>query len=648
MDRRKFFKVSAPLGLTPLLINGTPLKTFANSDLLRAMDCTGVSERVIVLVQLKGGNDGLNTLVPLDQYATYQSLRPNIALPSTGANSYLTLDNTLPTAQHMGLHPSMQGFKSLYDDGLMSIINAVAYNSPNRSHFKSTDLWLTGGDGSQTNYNIPTGWMGRYLDHMFPGYAGNPDTLMPDPLGIQLGDNQQSLGFHSASEHASAVNLSYASPGGFYNLINEIGGTHVANVPNTEYGKELEYIMNVEDSTARYAQRISDVFNAGSNSAAVTYPAHYFANQLKTVARLIDGGSKTKIFLVGLGGFDTHVEQSELTDPAIGRHADLMYYLSEGVKAFQDDITALGHADKVMTVTFSEFGRKPIENESWGTDHGTIAPMFVIGKGVQPGVHGNNPDLTNVDNNGLFIDEIQHDYRQVFTTVLQDWLGSDDTAMGDTYFSPFLAQKLALVSPTHFVDPSCYVPPLVNLPVSLVSFDAYVVDDYDVALTWETESEINNSHFVIERSKDGVDFMALVQIPGHGTTNQAHSYRTIDVNPFFGTSYYRLKQVDYDGKETIEDIKAVTIEQSSEFSIKLFPNPASKETTLKVISEGESEVFFKLFNMGGQLVKELTLPVFIGQNDIPINLRGVSSGTYFVQAVSKKGHKFSSKLMVVD
>ncbi len=648
MDRRKFFKVSAPLSLTPFIINGTSISTFANTRLLEAMNCAGISERVLVIVQLKGGNDGLNTLIPMDSYASYKAIRPNIAIPDSGAGSFIPLDTTLPIANQVGLHPSMVGFKSLYDSGLMSVVQGVSYTSPNRSHFRSTDLMLTGSDGS-AGYNVNTGWMGRYLNHMFPGYAGNPDVIMPDPLGLQLGDNITSLGFSSNAEHNVAINLSYNSPAGYHNIVNEVGGAPLPNVPLSEYGQELQYIMNVESSTNKYAQRITDVYNAGNNSPGANYPSHYFANQLKTVARLIQGGSKTKIFLTSLGGFDTHTNQTDMSDPSVGAHTNLMYNVSEAIKAFQDDITALGLDNKVLTVSFSEFGRKAIENDNYGTDHGNIAPMFVIGKGVEGGVLGTTPDFNEVNTQGIFNNnQIQHDYRQVLTSVLQDWLGGNDTAITETKFDPFLPQKLPLIAPSHYVDPTCYVPPLVLVPITLTSFDARVNEETDVELTWETESELNNSHFIIERSRDGIDFQDMAQVLGGGTTHVPKSYRLIDPEPYFGTSYYRLKQVDFDGTTTIAGTEVVKIDKSSELSFQLYPNPAVNETKLKFVASETTELFINIVNASGQLLRDLRLPAYKGENKIPINLSDFSSGTYFINIVTENGHRSNKKLIVTN
>lgn len=454
MDRRKFLRLSVPLALAPLALNGISLRAFSSNSLMRQLSCEGINDRVLVLIQLKGGNDGINTIIPIAQYDTYANLRPTIKVPDSGVGAYIPLDSTLPNADQVGLHSAMSAIKTLYDAGKVNIVQGVGYADQNRSHFKSTDLWLTGGDGTSENFNIGTGWMGRYLAYSYPGIGGNPTEQMPDPLGIQLGSSQPSLGFHSAEEHATSINLSGQDPSGFYSLISEIGGAPVANVPNSEYGSELSYIMGVEQSVSVYAQRITNVFNAGNNIAV--YPEYNLADQLRTIARLISGGSRTKIYLTQLGGFDTHNVQADPLEPDGGNHADLLRELSESIKAFQDDLAALGLEDRVMTVTFSEFGRKAAENGNWGTDHGTLAPMLVFGKGLQAGVSGTNVNLTDLADD-FQLQYQQHDYRQVFTTILQDWLGAANDTISATLFDDYINQKIPLVANNYLVAPDCYL-----------------------------------------------------------------------------------------------------------------------------------------------------------------------------------------------
>jgi uncharacterized protein (DUF1501 family) len=454
MKRRNFLKIAAPATLTPFVVNGHSLRPFANSKMANILNtCEGVEDRALILIQLKGGNDGMNTIIPINQYDAYANLRPNIKVADTGTKKYINLDTTLKNSRQVGLHPVMTKVKEMYDQGMVSVIQGVGYELPNQSHFKATDLWLTGGDGSTDNYNIQSGWMGRALQAIYPEVLGAPTSTMLDPLGIQIGDSSPSLGFHTETEHQNSLNLSGQDPAGFYSLIQTIGGAPIQNVPDSEHGEELKFIMGVEQSINLYAQRITQVFNAGTN--ALTYPANNnLAAQLKTVARMIRGGCKTKIYLCQLGGFDTHNAQVLAQDATTGDHADNMLILSDAVKAFFDDLTAMGIGDKAMACTFSEFGRCAKENGSDGTDHGTLSPMLVFGAAAQAGVLGENVNLSNLTADNQ-LQGTQHDYRQVFATLLQDWLGCNQYVMEQAMFDGY--SKLPLIGSDMIVDPGCYI-----------------------------------------------------------------------------------------------------------------------------------------------------------------------------------------------
>ena len=459
MKRRNFLKIFPAATVTPFVVNGHPLRAFANSHMAKLLNsCEGIEDRVLVLIQLKGGNDGLNTIIPIEQYDTYANLRPSIRIQES---DYINLDGTLGNQDQVGLHPSFLKIKELYEKGWASVIQGVGYESMNQSHFKGTDLWLSGGDGTQANNNIKSGWMGRALQAFFPEVEGVPTTNMPDPLGIQVGDPTTSLGFHTETEHQNVINLSGQDAAGFYSLIQTIGGAPILNVPDSEHGEELEFIMGIERSTSLYAQRISEVFNAGSNfltTYTTTNPSR-LSPQLQTVARLIKGGCKTKIYLCQLGGFDTHNAQVDGGNTSQGDHANLLLDLAESVKNFLDDLEGMGLADQVTACTFSEFGRCARENGSDGSDHGTLAPMFVFGKNIAAGVKGTNVNLANLTNDNQ-LQGAQFDYRQVFTTLLQDWLGASEEVLTQTMFNGYT--KVNLVDAAYVVNPDCYLPMTVS------------------------------------------------------------------------------------------------------------------------------------------------------------------------------------------
>lgn len=406
MERRKFISRLGQATLLPALVNGMSFRAFSLSPLLQALSSASNEDHVLVLVQLNGGNDGLNTVIPLDQYSNLAAARANILIPD---NLVLPLNGYLAT----GLHPSMAGIQQQFNNGKISIIQGVSYPTPNFSHFRATDIWLTASDSNQT---LNTGWAGRYLNYEYPNFpTGYPNTAMPDPLALQIG-NTQSLALQGPSVN---MGMTIKDPDNFYNLVNGIQDPSPAN----NYGHELTYIRQVAQQSMAYSSVITA---AASNitQQSNAWPAadtNSLADQLKIVSRLIAGGLKTKIYMVNLSGFDTHSSQTDSGNNTTGRHADLLAKVSEAINAFMTDCDFLGTADRVVGMTFSEFGRRIISNGSTGTDHGAGAPMFLFGNKVQSGILGSNPvipaNATVNDNVAM-----QYDFRSVYATLLNQWL----------------------------------------------------------------------------------------------------------------------------------------------------------------------------------------------------------------------------------
>jgi uncharacterized protein (DUF1501 family) len=324
---------------------------------------------------------------------------------------FINLDDSIPVQDQAGLHPDMIAFKTLYDQNKAVIVQNVGYPDMNMSHFHGRDIMYMGVDGNDDNSGVSSGWMGRWLDTEYPGYPeGYPNDNMPDPIAIEMG-SAMSIAFHR--DDGIPIGMNVQSPEEFYNLINGVGNPETLLYrPEGHAGDELEYLWEFEAMSNVYASRLRDVYLAGTNSS-VDYPEEYpnpapanfinnpLSGQLRLIARLISGGIKTRIFLCRIGGFDTHAAQVDPSNSSYGAHAALLYHLSSSIKAFQDDLANMGLEDKVLTMTFTEFGRRVYSNESLGTDHGTSTPVFIFGKAVDGKIIGASPDLTDLNNGNL-------------------------------------------------------------------------------------------------------------------------------------------------------------------------------------------------------------------------------------------------------
>lgn len=647
MKRRNFIKSLAPLGMTPLFVNGMPVRAMATSLFSTSFSCEEIADRALVIIQLEGGNDGINTTIPVEQHSTYMNLRPTI-----GISNITSLDENVPVADQLALHPEMFPVKDLYDSGMVNIVQGVNYDNNNKSHFKARNIWLTGGDSTIEGQDKSSGWFGRYLDYTYPNFpTGYPNSFMLDPLGLEFGAKTVSLGYHREEGLPTGLTLSN-DPTDFFDMISGIGGAYPPEVPITRYGAEMQYLIDIQKSSDKYGQRLNDIYNQGTNMA--TYPErHYLTNkwnglspQLRTVARLLSGGSKTKIFLVRIGGFDTHTDQTDSSDPAAGHHAEILHNLSAAVKAFQDDLAAMGIAERVMTVTFSEFGRQVGENGGVGTDHGTLAPMMIFGRGVKPGITGTSPDFSSLDNNNFT--SYQYDYRQVYTTLLQDWLGLSDQGMQAAELDGFLGQKLDLVNDNYddgqnvynfVVDSNCY-DAASTFPVGLLYFRANVEEDLSVKLDWATGNEINNSHFEVERSVDAYVFESIATVLGAGNSEVEIQYDARDQQPLPGISYYRLKQTDFDGTYTYHSIIQVNIEETDPYKVRMeaYPNPAVDKVAVTLSASQGMDGKISVFSLSGQLMLETGFPIRPGVNQKELLLTYLTPGIYVIDVSGKIGN----------
>ncbi len=354
------------------------------------------SGKKLVIVQLSGGNDGLNTVVPYKNDIYYSS-RSNLSIKE---------NDVFKLTDELGFNPGMEKFKELYDNGNLSIINSVGYPNPDRSHFRAMDIWQS---GSGSEEYIDTGWLGRYLDSECEGCANSHHAIeVSDSLSLALKGEKRN-------------GIAVQDPGRFFytsaeNFFSDVGKIYKEGNHPDEHNVEYLYKTVVEAmSSAEYVYKTSKIYESRQS-----YPNGEFGKHLKTIAELIISGIDTSVFYVSLGGFDTHANQK-------GRQENLLKQMSDGLYAFTEDLKKNDRLNDTLIFTFSEFGRRVAQNASNGTDHGTANNVFLIGGNItKPGFYNSAPNLADLDNGDL---KYQLDFRDIYATLLNKWLGADDSAV---------------------------------------------------------------------------------------------------------------------------------------------------------------------------------------------------------------------------
>jgi uncharacterized protein (DUF1501 family) len=573
MNRRKFLGNTALLSV-PVMLTGLPvyagegvLHPFLQALSTSAANCG----KVLVIIQMNGGNDGLNMVIPIDKHAELTVVRPDVILPQ---NSWLPLTNTT------GLHPEMTGIKSLFDEGKVSIVQGVSYPNPNFSHFFAQNIWFSG----TTNPDNTTGWIGRQLETTFPTFpTGFPNGTNPDPMAIQIG------GALPLSILGSNVNFGYNAP-------NPSSLTTVATAipeaaPVSDYGTELTFLRQMRSQSNAYAGRITAAYNAQTTQSTMypntifPNPSNNLANQLKIVARLIGGGLTTPVYIVNQtdAGYDTHENQVVATDHRIGNHATNLSKLSVAISAFQNDITLMGKANKVTGMTFSEFGRRVISNASNGTDHGSGAPVIFFGAGVNPGVIGTSPVLpaTNLINGNTQV-PMQYDFRQLYSTVMQKWMCMTPT------------ESQTILNGTFSTIPifNTVVVPLTGMELFARWDNEHAILDFEVL---ENDSY---DRFIIERSVNGTDFSLVDTVVNtSNASKQKYSFKDNRINA--SVVYYRIKGISKQGEPSYS--KIATLKNGNKQEVRIYPNPVTNRTiNLEFFESVNEDVQITIFGAIGE------------------------------------------------
>lgn len=352
-------------------------------------------DRILIILQLSGGNDGLNTIVPYRNDLYYQ-MRPTLGIRK---------ENVLKVSDELGFNPALASLRELYDEGALAIINNVGYPNPERSHFRSMDIWQT---ASGSDEYLSTGWIGRYLDSNCAGCGAHTGVEIDDTLSLAMrGKLVKGMAIRDPEKLYRATRST---------LFKTLSESH-SDEPTIEY---LYKTLAETVSNAAYIYDRSKVV-----SAKQEYPNNDFAKRLKTISELIQSGISTKVYYASLSGFDTHVRQA-------GQQERLLTMYGDAVRALVKDLKSTGHFERTLIMTFSEFGRRVAENASGGTDHGTANNLFLVGGNLKTrGFYNQTPDLNKLDQGDL-VYEI--DFRQIYSTLLNNWLGTDSgTIMGRTF-----------------------------------------------------------------------------------------------------------------------------------------------------------------------------------------------------------------------
>ncbi len=381
-----------------LMLGGIPVNAMARTKFLNRL-ASAANNRVLILIQLGGGNDGLNTVIPIENDVYFQK-RPTIAISKNEAISL---------SDDIGIHPAMGSLSPMWSEGNMAVFNNVGYENPNRSHARSTDIWTSASDSDQM---MGTGWAGRFLVEDNPDLIANPPEF---PLGVRIGGSstlfQSEFGNLGVTFGGAAQFAQFLEQGGFYNE---------ENTPDNDFGRSLSFARKIANSSFRYLEAIQEAADNSTNMNE--YPNSGLSRSLSVVARLIRGGLQTKVFLVSKGGFDTHNNQGSTE----GGHANLLRDVADSVQAFYADLASDGLNDRALTMTFSEFGRTLDENSSAGTDHGSSAPVMVFGP-VNGGIYGEHADLIDLDRSGDPVYGL--DYRNIYANILDNWFELESAGM---------------------------------------------------------------------------------------------------------------------------------------------------------------------------------------------------------------------------
>jgi uncharacterized protein (DUF1501 family) len=566
--------------------------------------------KILIMVRLDGGNDGLNMITPMDQYANLNKVRPDVIIPE---KKLIQLGKN-----DLAFHPEFKDMKALFDEKRIKIIQNVGYASPDFSHFRSSDIWQSASDFSEF---VSSGWLGRLLEHDHPEFPGAyPNNNFPDPLAIELGYSN-SLMLTGKSTFPGFI---AGNPENISQILNEFDNSY----PNTYAGDKLNYIQTIAKQSNLYSSVVKDAYVKGNH--AIPFPNGDLGGQFYQMSRLIRGGLNTRIYHASMGGFDTHDAQVNQDDHAQGTHANLLKKVNDAIIALMKCLDQTGDSDRIMLVTFSEFGRRIASRSSGGTDHGTAFPMMIFGNNLNANVLGKNPQI---DPKITWEDNLaaEFDFRQIYASVIEQWLGGNTATITDvlakTYNQVGLTKEYADDDMDGVLDKE---DKCLNTPIgAMVDTNGCEVfslapDTFSVVVI--SASCIGQKNGSISISSANKNFAYSLAIGGSaaGQLNKANNFTQKIENLPVGAYTISIR---VDGNATYERKYQVNIGEPQ--ALNAITSVESTTASLKINLKGAENYFISLNGETTETIaSKITLPLQKGLNTLRVTTNKDCQGVY--------------------
>ncbi len=566
--------------------------------------------KILIALNLSGGNDGLNTITPMDQYSNLDKVRPHVIIPE---KKLIQLGKN-----DLAFHPELKDLKVLFDEKRLKIIQNVGYASPDFSHFRSADIWQSASEFSEF---ISSGWLGRLVEHEHPEFPQSyPNAKYPDPLAIELGYSNSLL----LTGKNTFPGFIPGNPDNINSIVNEFDNSY----PNTYTGDKLNYIQTIAKQSNLYSTVVRNAYMKGNHSNP--FPNGDLGGQFYQLSRFIRGGLNTRIYHATLGGFDTHDAQVMLDDHTKGQHANQLKILNDSIIALMKCLDETGDSDRIMIVTYSEFGRRIASRSSGGTDHGTAFPMMIFGNNLNANVLGKNP---KIDPKITWEDNLdaEFDFRQIYASVIEQWLGGDNATLKDVLTKNFnqvgLTKEYADDDMDGVLDreDKCLNTPL-GAMVDTNGCEVFTLAPNAISVTVSSTSCIGqkNGSILLSTSNKNFSYTILIGDTNAGVLNKANNYSQKIENLSVGSYTITLR---VDGVQNYERKYDVKIGEPA--ALNAITSVDSSKSTLNIKLSGSDTYFVYLNgNQKESAESKIELPLVKGLNSLRITTNKDCQGAY--------------------